>query len=223
MNLMLRSYKKPPVLIIIAILLLTLAACHKADAKPQEKSLDSTLVKNNTCEPPCWNGIIPGKSTYSEAVSVLDKLKNSNPGSYKDAVVGERKVISWTREGRKHIEILMDEVVVHSVCFSGTSGTLDDILQVFGEPDNFYRGRTIDSPDIFWIELYYPQKGLNVSVRGKVQPGKQIFITPEMPVTLVLYSVPGTMEELLVYTHGEQWKSVRLQEWKGYGEINLFP
>jgi len=49
------------------LILLFITACKPTNSK-------ISILKESSCEPPCWNGITPGTTTYSEASQILTKL-----------------------------------------------------------------------------------------------------------------------------------------------------
>ncbi|MBI1276751.1 MAG: hypothetical protein GC179_01350 [Anaerolineaceae bacterium] len=126
----------------------------------------------NTCNLPCWNKIIPGKTTLEEVHQYLDtidfyklsKEKREFSHQLKD---GKLTDISWWYEStnRNNAIRLSDDVVSWLYLFPPAKFDLGDILDQYGDPDGIQISYGNFGAHIYisvLLSLYYPRKGLIV-------------------------------------------------------------
>ena len=65
-------------------------------------SLSQDWLSDATCRPPCWKGIVPGKTTADEAVAILKKIPFVAPGTIKMGVssLSSEGELNWGWRGR---------------------------------------------------------------------------------------------------------------------------
>src|SRR5687767_4448210 len=87
--------------LLISITVLSACRAHCSFEEPIEvygelsEVVDRSLLTQQPCSPPCWNGIIPGRTTNSEAVSILESLDFIDKESISQQEGSRGGVISW--------------------------------------------------------------------------------------------------------------------------------
>ena len=187
--------------------------------KLNPKLKDTWLIGTEDCRPPCWNGIIPGETTFDEALNVIQSFGFINKKG--EIRMGEdESYISWYRGDGKNAYIKFFENKVILMHFFMLSGDLGSVVDHFGEPD----GYTVifDDPGIF-IEVFYPNYGLvfeiGLGMEDLISQDKRVkyfwILSPEDPEyfyssylhnkNIIYDRGPGFIERQIYY------------EWEGFG------
>jgi len=133
--------------LILLIILLT-TAC---DVAPDKQS----ILDKSSCALPCWNEIIPGRTTETEFLEILQNL----PGIDTDAIQIQKrqggifdKLIffffrqGWTLSQRPKLHgqasIINNTVSTFSIC-GEINTSMDQIVEEIGEPENVISGDNI--------------------------------------------------------------------------------
>ena len=143
------------------------------------------LIGAEVCRPPCWNGIIPGETTFEEALDiVLDLEFFSEEGSIKTQ--DDKSSLYWYGGDRNNAYIDFYENKVIFIQLLIEIYDLGSVVNHFGEPD----GYTVDFDEGFYaIKVFYPNIGLVfVSYQDWGDPISQdmpgdsfYFLSPEDP------------------------------------------
>jgi len=189
------------------------------------KPVELDVIGNESCQPPCWRGIIPGKTTADETIRIFQKWQMEDKGTWKRNT-GEKDhlkwdYICWVEEVWPEICLKLESDIVESIDLrisSPQSIHLEDIIEKYEEPDGF----TLElCPDCsgYGISIYYPKAGLFFTAGGK---GK-LQITPKMLITRAIF-VKSTdregMIKLLFGTERIEDNEVGYKEWSSYGIIS---
>src|SRR5262245_52015234 len=80
----------------IVAMVLMMAACAPPPELRNVKWLhDDSLVTGDPCEAPCWNGITPGETSWSDAISILENDSRFVDIQTQNAEQGSAKGASW--------------------------------------------------------------------------------------------------------------------------------
>ncbi|MBL8153865.1 MAG: hypothetical protein JNM70_06740 [Anaerolineae bacterium] len=154
-------------LILPGLLLLVLlaAACTPAPNLRNEKFLkDSSLIESSEdCEAPCWRGITPGVTTWSDALTILEDapdLENPETQTVENSpVVGAQ----WKPvDGDPCCQMVSEDGEVVSSLFIqlAPNQTMSQLIEAQGEPT--YVLGTPGTDDQAILNLFYPDKGMVV-------------------------------------------------------------
>jgi hypothetical protein len=205
-----------------------IAACVGCGEPPP---LDMSLLTGEPCEPPCWRGLTPGVSTEEE---VLEYAASSRDlaDSYRDTSAG-RTVIQWqthcavTQRVDNFLLIRDDVLSVVMVCLD-YQFTLEQLLEAYGPPEKFRAnwkgGSSIDAEVI----LFHPTSGLASRLELKPSDGGYD-LRPESKVMRVWYFAPMSLDGLfdvagwVPFPDKREDAEIVLQDWQGYGLIELIP
>lgn len=179
---------------------------------PEPTLVESGLAYGIPCKPPCWHGLVPGRSTYEEATQVLEQLRAS--GQVDSVEEGPTWFIVYPVPGTKgaiygHFRDNLLQRINGRVEFYYPVGTL---VEQFGAPERVYligKGSTICRSCEEWrppeppdapVEgsgaiLFYPNQGLRFSMMIPVSG--MGCVCPEMPVVAFWYFPPCSMREAL--------------------------
>lgn len=184
-------------------------------------ALPDQVLRDNSCQLPCWNGIIPGTTLALEATEILKTLDFVNAESVTFHEATEpNQWINWSFKGQPPVDngvIRLADGVVSMIQLAGNFGmTLRQIVDTYGAPDHF----SADEPgaEIYAIEydLFYPTRGVLVeAVRyGTYVPGPPVY--SDARLWRVSIYKGGTLEDLvqqMVEEHDESKRPMLIVEW----------
>jgi hypothetical protein len=201
----------------IVVLLLLVSACAPPPALRDDSMLrDESLVSNEPCAAPCWNGITPGETSWRDALVVLEDDPNlSDPTTretddelFPAAVVGEFQ----RTDGSPCCQIIsLDGETVSTVFLRLAPGvTVGEIIGNLGEPE--YLALSPYSDDQALANLVYTERSTVIYVfLAGVETGA---LSEDSEVIGALYITPKDMEDLLV--------SSSLHVWDGYESYQFY-
>ena len=194
-------------------LLLVLAACGRDDypitpvqitpaptltpppktALPFTSELRTNWLAGKPCAPPCWEGITPGKTRLSKALTVLNwhpQIRNIHVSRWAS---GEGAEVIWGWNGTSGAWSEMefrqiapqdrdDPFVTRITAPSSASFSLKPIIDVYGEPSHIvpHAGETAGIPHsgegggrpFYWFTIVYQKRGfeLNTEISYDIPP-----------------------------------------------------
>ena len=192
---------------VIALVLL-FAACSPPPPLRDDKLLQDTslITTDTTCSSPCWRGITPGKTPWSDALTKLqdDKtLENVTPQSddKSKAIVAQFQ----QKGGTSCCQMFSEDGTNVNVIFLRVAPTvkLGQLIAIQGEPT--YLVGSPYSDDQAVINLIYPDKSLVVYAFVAGTTGS---LSENSEIVGVLYMTPPDMDLLI--------KTSSLHAWDGY-------
>jgi len=195
---------------IAVSMLITLSGC-------KGNNIDTDLMIEETCHPPCWNSIIPGETSEDQAIEILHQLELENKGILK---ISESNISWYSNDGKSYV-IQVNKAVVQ-IRFEVKATSLEKLIEQFGQPNGFIviPGRH----NGFALTLYYPQSGLAFLAQGSKSWGlsSKRAVTRDMPITYAYFVAPSDIRGMLTVIHGVEWVDKllpELKDWTGYGEV----
>ena len=176
-------------------------------------SVDTNLIGNKNCSPPCWNNITPGQTSKDNAILAMHQLNREKGGELSINDYG----ISWREKILKGVyTIELQDNFVKLIRFPTNGTSLEKVINLFGEPNYYAAGFGREGEH--FILIYYPNKGLAFIVDLEDEK----VITKDASVTYS-YFLPSTdIRNEIGIIHGEKWIDkfmTELHEWKGYGDV----
>ncbi len=167
---------------------------------------DRSLTSGEPCAAPCWNGITPGETLWSEAIAVVQN-DAAFTGFETDNAEGLLQAV-WQKAGSNQFCCRLlaeaEDGPVNYVFLALSPGTiLDDVLKVHGEPDYVTTFDFTNSESV--VQLVYPAVPMVVSV---VVGDANASLLANSDVVAVLYMNPSEMQLIL--------ETSELQGWAGY-------
>jgi hypothetical protein len=201
------------------------------------------ILDSNQCDPPCWNNIIPGKTTADEAEAILKSLKGVVNGSIVQLtsdgtdyeffvfnMVGyENDIVKKYDNDTGHVYFRNNTVFKIVFAHQGSSLidpgglfdiTIHDMQKYIGEPEYIYiiRG-TIGSNIVYFDDrdkgIYYGSVAGGVHNRFPNLLDLMLNkITPHSYIDYVQYYDPNQDVSPIYYPTGVQFK------WNGFGNLD---
>lgn len=182
------------------------------------------------CRAPCWEGITPGKTTFTELVPLLqnnpeiEKINYYEPG---DRLYNEITWDSLTQKnsfGRVVYDLSSTIVIKVDLAFPYTF-TLGEVIAVYGEPSHVLAmaGRNVERPKEidYRLTLFWQSQGLALSW-SVPYPGH----TPKVDPNLIFHSVgffePTTQGLEGFIALGNKAQIPFLEVWKGYTDFQKY-
>lgn len=198
-------------LFIVFALVMVAAACAPPPELRNEGYLqDTSLIDGEPCGPPCWRGIIPGETSWSEARSILEDDPTLSDVEVRDEDESSEIALTFRRVDGVPCCLLYTEngEQVDQMLFQlAPEMTLDDIVEVYGEPA--YLSLSEVSDDQAAAALYYPDI---LSIVYAFVAGKNTgTISAESEIFAVLYVRQSDMDLVV--------ENSSLYIWDGYASF----
>lgn len=211
-------------LAICLILIHLLTACQPSSA---------IILLSSECEPPCWKGIYPGRTTKDEAAYLLNTLPEVDQSSitfngrprdiFEDVIYFDfkkRGLGGW-------IHISNGKVSFIQFFSEGGNGVLgisfSNALKQLGEPQYILNipttGGIPGAPTTSYrIFAFHPERGISFNFDTRQQPAyRRSELRPENKLGGIAFFDPEFFEQLLdagYFSPREYWTP-----WDGYGKI----
>lgn len=167
---------------------------------------DTSLLTGEPCGPPCWQGIIPGLSTLTDALDIVNAL---------DGIIVMQQAEGAFQFGKTDsppcCQISADETQVVSAIILQfvPEMTIGEALEKHGEP-LFFRGQPYtESEAILWF--YYPDQFTMIQV---IVPGVEGNLDASSPLVAAYYLTELDMSDAL--------DAGTFTPWKGYVSYREF-
>ena len=174
---------------------------------PPERSLlndrflaDTSLITGDPCAPPCWQNIVPGRTTLDEALAIVSSLEGIELQRQT-----EREFQFGQSDGPACCQISADDsqIVSAIILQFAPEMTLGDAISNYGEP-LFFRGQPFaDSEAILWF--FYPDLQTMIQV---LVPGTAGVLHTDAPLVAAYY--------LAGIDLSDESSAGALTPWKGY-------
>ncbi|MCE7948604.1 MAG: hypothetical protein DYG88_14360 [Chloroflexi bacterium CFX4] len=196
----------PAVLIFIG---LVLAGCGSAPPLVSDKYLnDSSLLTENPCGAPCFQGITIGQTTFADA----ERLVRDNP-LFKDVQSQENPPqAAWSAVNGDQCCVMTADpstgIVNQLLVYVAPNMRVRDVLAKYGEPAYVAVPKQDYSQTEAVLGLIYPKQGNLLWV----MPGDgQSTLDEDDPIVIVLYLNPADFDDLLA--------TAELNGWLGYVSV----
>jgi hypothetical protein len=190
------------------------------------------VLLDTSCAIPCWQQIVPGTSSESSVNSLLSNVPEIDPASidnYKSPSYGATSQTKWrfySNSGDVGGRIYFKDGVVLVTQFALKKGalTLENAIQVLGEPEYTYAFIENGEVDRMIIYLLYPTKGSVLLYNSGRSRNDAAIIEPKHSIEYVMYFDPVQFEEVatsgLLLTRDLLTLQQNMQPWQGYGEVD---
>jgi hypothetical protein len=202
----------PGILLIVVLI----AACSPAPNLRNPKFLKDTslITKNEKCDAPCWRGITPGETKWSDALVILqDQADLDDPQTQAIPDAGNAVAASWQPTGGESCcqASSEDGNIVSSIFLQiAPDLTVKQLIDARGEPD--YVLGTPGTDDQAIINLFYPKQ--NMIVFAFVAGAATGALSEKSEIIGVYYTSPDRMDLGV--------KLSSLYGWKGYQPFTAY-
>lgn len=171
-NLMLKYVFKLFILPIFFLFLISSCSALPFFSTPTPKPRSDWItkwLKNPTCQPPCWENMIPGKTKIEDGVTILEQIPGINKlsGPSKGPIGNEKQMVWQFGPSSGSISAQTDErgeilSFIYLNLNLEENITLDELVSAYGQPTNlsFYDCRTELNMKSCVIHLIYKDKGM---------------------------------------------------------------
>jgi len=200
----------------VLLLVVLIAACSPAPNLRNPKFLKDTslITKNDKCDAPCWRGITPGETKWSDAlVTLQDQTDLDDPTAQPIPDSGAAVGASWQPTGGESCcQIISEDGKTVSSIFLQIAPdiTLKQVIAARGEPE--YVLGTPGTDDQAIINLFYPKQ--NMIVFAFVAGAAKGALSETSEIIGVYYTTPDRMDLGM--------KLSSLYGWKGYQPFTAY-
>jgi len=198
--------KKAFLLVLLTLAGLTLSACTPPPPLKSANYLsDKTLVSQDPCGPPCFQGITVGSTTFSDAVTKLKANAAFSNVQTPDPQGKPPQAQFNTVKGEAVGQVTADAAgVVNAILVKlAPDVTAGQIIEKYGDPE-YVTGVDYSQEEVA-LALIFPKIGLVAWVTPGDANGT---LQKSNPVVVALYLAPGDFPKLL--------ETATLKIWTGY-------
>jgi hypothetical protein len=174
---------------------------------------DTSLLRlNSSCLPPCWRGITPGQTLWSDALKKLESDTTLEDVTVQNDDTSQAQVAEFQqKEGTSCCQIFSEAGNTVNVIFLRVTPkmTIGQLITAQGEP--MYVVGSPYSDDQAVLNLIYPDKSLVVYVFVAGTSGR---LSASSEIVGVLYMTPTDMDLLI--------RTSSLYDWKGYRSYQAY-
>ncbi|MFN8378500.1 MAG: hypothetical protein U0452_07490 [Anaerolineae bacterium] len=201
---------------LLLLLVMLAAACSPPPELRDQKLLnDDSLITGEPCEAPCWRGITPGVTAWSEALTILEDDRTIEDPTTQTADDSSAVAASFKEPGGIDAsgQIFSDNGNTVGLIFLRLAPdmTLDEVLAKYGDPTWVIGTPFSDDPPQAIVNLVYPDEQMIVYV---FVPGKEGALDGTNEIVGVLYMQASDMETLL--------KTSSLHAWEGLADFATY-
>lgn len=198
-------------------------------------SAPAKVFTESTCEPPCWNEIVPGQSDSTAVRTALQNLMFIDQTSSRNQEFAESaEEYSFYRVVAQGGELLIylrdDRVVWVDIRAVMTGETIADLIDRLGAPEGVFAEYDGVENVKYIVYLFYPSKGATYAVYDRPQGSTlqdEDRIEADMILTDATFAVPDTLQAMLADMQVKEGRiqciQDHLQPWSGYGPIKVVP
>lgn len=215
-------------IMILGLFSLLLISCGKSllfhNQEPRNDWLASWL-SNPVCQPPCWENIIPGKTSLNEAVNILTNMDGVNILLFpiKDTT-SEMRQMDWTFERIKdNAGIQTDKYgnLVSKIYFNiNQILTIEEVEKKFGFPSNvmLYDCRSENSRKTCEVHLVYRNASmvLELFLNDRGNADHKVMISPNSEIYRIDFLEGNENSYLNLIGKNSFNYPELLLNWKGY-------
>ena len=190
------------------------------------------LLESNPCNAPCWYNVIPGKTKKSELVGLLQSIPKVDFDSIeKRSVIKADDSYYWNFKGT--IEdwgrAIFNDDTISSIEFSLSKDSvpLENVIQIFGSPENILAIEQKAEHRYVYAYLNYPKKGISILITPPyTESYTHITITPDLYVESIWFYDPLLFNRLFsmgpIDVNNSDTINKKYQNWVGYGQYSFY-
>lgn len=214
--------------ITILFLIIIMLISNSCNFDRSTKTVNISIIQDNSCIPPCWFQITPGLSTRDEVKNLLPTVPFIDIDSIKETSVFEpNDSIEWNWDSNAanssgRIFFKGNIVTLISIYFEGTI-KFNDLINILGKPESILAVNFIGAErNRMQIDILSQSKGYGFGITyWTMFPQNPIQINGKEEAEYLWYCEPINCLETLYGSIGYNFESIidqGLQEWTGFGE-----
>jgi hypothetical protein len=170
---------------------------------------DRSLVTGEPCAAPCWRGITPGETSWSDALTLLEDDATLEDPTIQTAEDSAAVAASFKEPGGVDAsgQIFSDDGEVVSLIFLRVAPdmTLDEVIDAHGEPVYAIGTPFSDDPPQAIVNIVYPDTPMIVYV---FVPGADGALDGTNEIVGVLYMRSQDMTDLIEASNLHTWQGM---------------
>lgn len=188
---------------------------------------DRSILTDEPCAAPCWQGIIPSHTTEEEAIRILQNNPFvSRHGVHCHHTDPRSTICRWTAKhwrGGVNRLYTWDGVVYLMYLTPEINFTLGQVVGKYGPPEKVYTDIGGIEELVYCFHLYYPSRGLAFISLTPIDPGKRkASVSEDWTVNSIDYFAPtslkGYFEVLIPDLPDSRARALReVEDWQGFG------
>jgi len=196
----------------VFVLASLLTACSTPELRNDQLLRDSSIVSDDpACAAPCWRGITPGETAWSDALTILEDDPTLENVTVTEDEASEALVAEFQQQGGASgcCQMYSQDGETVSVLFLRTAPavTVGDLIEAKGEPTYVLGTPFADTQAV--INLVYPE--IQTVIYAFVE-GEQGALSASSEIIGMLLTTTADMELLLLTSN--------LHTWEGYQTFN---
>lgn len=215
----------------MALCALAAVACFCTCSPAPEPLVAEGLLTGQPCGPPCWQGLVPGLSTHTDAVDVLEEIGYADslqvgPGRYEaiTIVTWRPNRVEWPSQQRNMLELQHGQLEVMNM-YVDSEVTLGEVVDRYGPPDKQTVFLSMSGPIHTVVQLFFEDLGTILQV---TLPEDHRELNPEAPVDSLWYFEPGPLDQAFAALEGRKGAPLEdfqlewleyWHDWDGYGVV----
>ncbi len=190
--------------VLLLVLLSILVGCSWIEDRSEPEFADRSFISGEPCEPPCWYGLIPGKSTKPEVISVLKELAFVDQKSITEYQASDEREIVYFSCQKPNIDdcggLIFQQEILESIYLSPHYRlNFESVVQKLGDPLFVDYGGYHPEIGGCIVNLEWPDRGIAINFTDTKQDNicqiiqLQNVLPPDIVVNTVYYSIPGSV------------------------------
>lgn len=201
------------ILLLVGLVFL-IAACAPTPQLRSDRLLqdDSFISGEEPCAAPCWRGIIPGETSWNDALTIIgDDTTLASLQTRTDETTKQIGAAWAQKDGDNCCQMFSQDGETVSFIVAQTTPRVrfGEVVEKHGEP-SYIIGDTVSS-DQALVSVYYPDIPMLIYVFVEGENGQ---ISDRSEVVGFAYLTPELMQELLTTSN--------LHTWDGYKTFNEY-
>jgi len=173
------------------------------------------------CQPPCWEKITPGKTSFTDAQAIANTLSG-----IRVSYVGHEDIrLESNQYDAYNFAFLLSQgdvnIQVISLTTSYTSLELSEIVDRYGFPNEMINSDFFDNSAIRSIDLLYYDLGMVITIkRLPGDPWNKVNLSPDSSIQGISFYAP----QLKYYFNSSQWAGMVVSppiKLNGYGDYDI--
>lgn len=208
-------------ILLILVFYLFLTGCLIGFPQENVEERGDSILKDITCLPPCWRGVIPGRTSKNELIAILNSTaKDGDSIIDRDEGLGDwDDIVSYymdSQYGQNINFFILEDTVVEINFYWKLYLTLGEVIEILGEPDWVFPSPGHNGPILIiiyeeeYVALLHQMESGFLFVERNLEPQSEIV---EMGFFASIESLEKsviTLENLEKYGY----------KWAGYGNVD---
>ncbi len=208
------------------LILLFITACESANSKV-------SILKESNCQPPCWNGLTPGETTFDAASQIVKELPDVDQANIAELKHLGEVFNKWIRFYIVRDDLLTKKQTNGALYFindklaavllqPNVGGTFGEMVEMVGEPETIL---SLQSPRAILVKAILPSSGITFEFYAESDQ-----FSAETKIDNVMFFDPLQYEQLLdaemfsLGDYGANDTKKMMHPWRGYGSVEeLYP